>query len=82
MENIGAKNIDAKRQRFVKIVERRVTKVLDDLDSLGKCSNKKNYRYDDDDFRKIFSAIDKKVKDIKILYKNNETSNNKFKLKV
>ena len=74
-------NIDAKRQRFVKIVERRVTKILDDLDSLGKCSNKKNYRYNNDDVRKIFGAIDKKVKDIKILYKNHETSNNKFKLK-
>jgi hypothetical protein len=75
-------NIDTKRQRFVRIVERRVTKILDDLDSLGKCSNKKNYSYNDDDIRRIFGTIDKKVKDTKLLYKSNETSNNKFTLKI
>ena len=70
-----------KRDRFVRIGENRVNKILESLDSLGKCSDKKNYEYDPDDVRKIFKAIDSKVRDTKSLFKNSNQRNNKFSLK-
>lgn len=84
MKNIAHKrgrNSQAKRERFVRIIERRVNRILDNLDSLGKCANKKNYDYDDDDVRKIFQAIDKKIKVIKALYQNSNKKKKNFTLK-
>ena len=42
---------------------RRTNKVLKDLDLLSNLSNRSNYSYGDEDVRKIFSAINKKIKD-------------------
>jgi hypothetical protein len=83
MENIMPKkmnNTETKRDRFVRIAERRVNKILNDLESLGKCSNKRNYEYTDADVRKIFREIDKKVKEIKALYRTSKNNSNRFRL--
>jgi len=69
------KQKETSRERFKRIAERRVNMVLDDLDSLGKCSNRKHYQYSDADIRKIFREIEKKSKEIKSLFK--ETGNGK-----
>jgi len=76
---VKTNNMDVKRDRFVRIAERRVNKVIDGIDSLGKCSNKKNYEYTSDDVKKIFNAIERKIKEIKILYQNSN-ERRKFKL--
>ena len=70
-----------KRERFVRIVERRVNKILNDLDSLGKCSNRKNYEYTSEDVREIFRAIENKVKTIKSLYESSNQTTNQFVLR-
>ena len=70
-----------KRERFVRIVERRVNKILNDLDSLGKCSNRKNYEYTSEDVREIFRAIANKVKTIKSLYESSNQTTNQFVLR-
>lgn len=69
-----------KRDRFVRIVERRVNNIFDALDSLGKCANKRNYEYGEDDVKRIFSAIDKKIKETKYLYQNANKKKNRFTL--
>jgi len=76
-------NENLKRDRFVRIAERRVTNILNDLDSLGNCSNRNNYQYDEEDVKKIFQAIEKKVKIIRDLFSNSSTIKkmNKFSLK-
>lgn len=71
---------ESNRDRFVRIAERRVNILLDNLDSLGKCSNRKNYEYFDKDVRQIFNQIEKKVKEIKFLFQ--ETSENKKRFKL
>jgi hypothetical protein len=71
---------ESKRERFIRIVERRVNNILNKLDSLGKCSNKKNYDYDDEDVKIIFKAIDSKINEIKELYKYTNKKKEKFKL--
>ena len=71
---------ESKRDRFVRIVERRVNIILSNLDSLAKCANKKNYEYTDDDVKKIFGEIDKKTKEIKAIFAGKSTSSKGFKL--
>ncbi len=73
-------NVETKRERFKRIVERRVNTILDNLDSLGKCSNKKNYEYTNEDIKKIFSELNDKMKEITALYKNTNNRKKRFKL--
>jgi hypothetical protein len=51
----------AKKDRFKNVAGRRVQKVLDDLDSLSKCSNRSTYDYTDEEVRKMLKAITEKV---------------------
>jgi hypothetical protein len=77
--DIKTKNKESIRERFVRIIERRVNVITSNLDSLGKCSNKRNYEYTDDDVKKIFNEIDKKCKEVKAMF-NGKTKNKMFKL--
>lgn len=69
-----------RRERFTKIAERRVNQILDNLNTLGKCSNKRNYDYSEADVRKIFREIEHQVKEIKLLFQGSSNSKPKFKL--
>ncbi|MBN2158479.1 MAG: hypothetical protein JW807_03715 [Spirochaetes bacterium] len=79
-ENNEQKN-KTKRERFVAIIENRTNKILDDLDSLGKCSNKKNYEYDANDVKQVFYEIEKKIKEIRSLFQEYSHKKNRFSLK-
>jgi hypothetical protein len=69
-----------KRDRFVRIVESRVNKIISSLENLGKCSNKRNYEYTENDVRKIFREIDRKVKETKLQFQGGAKTKGKFKL--
>jgi hypothetical protein len=71
---------ELKRERFIRIVERRVDKTLEDIESLGKCANKRNYEYSEGDIRKIFGALEKKLKEIKLLFQSSDQKKKRFKL--
>lgn len=71
---------NVKRDRFVRIVESRVNKILDSLDNLGKCSNKRNYIYSENDVRKIFREIERKVKEARMQFQGGARTKGKFKL--
>jgi len=85
-ENNDAKNDrktkykESNRERFVRIVERRVNQLIKNLDSLGKCANKKNYEYTEKDVKKIFGEIDRKIKETKAMFAGKSTVNKGFKL--
>lgn len=53
---------ETKRERFVRLAEARTNKILDMMKLLGNCSSKTNYEYTDEDVRKIFSAIEREMK--------------------
>ena len=72
----------AKRERFVRVVEKRVNNILKNLDSLGNCSNTRNYEYTKEDIRKIFHEIDKKIKETKLKFDDTTSGKQKFKLKL
>lgn len=63
-----------KRDRFKSVAGRRVQKVLDDLESLSKCSNMSIYEYSEPDVRKMLKAINDKVSLLKLSF---EATNNK-----
>jgi len=54
-----------KREKFVELAEKRVTKTINDLRLIGNLSNKNNYSYTEDDVQKITQALEKEVKLLK-----------------
>lgn len=69
-----------KRERFVRVVESRVNKIITNLDNLGKCSNKRNYEYSENDVRKIFREIERKVKETRLQFQGGAKTKGIFKL--
>jgi len=69
-----------KRDRFIRIVEKRVNFILQNLESLGNCSNKRNYEYSDKDIKLIFTEIEKKVKETKAKFEGTPMGKSTFKL--
>ena len=63
------------REKFVRLAESRTNNILKSLDLLGNLSNRSNYSYDDEDVQKIFSALSRKLKDVR--KKFDEQSKNK-----
>lgn len=72
--------MDEKRERFVRIAEKRTNKILEQIRLLGNCSNKHNYSYSEEDIRKIFSVIENELKETKMKYAS-QSNKEKFKLK-
>lgn len=64
---------NAKRERFVKVAESRVTKILDMLRLLKNCSNRGNYEYTEQDVDHMFTQINKAVKEAKETFANEMT---------
>jgi hypothetical protein len=57
-----------KAERFYNVAPKRVQKVLDDMDNLLKCANKRNYEYTDKEAKKIIKAIYDKYNELKVAY--------------
>ena len=71
-----------RRERFEKVAAKRTQKLLDMIDILGNCSNKSNYEYTDEDVRKMFSAIENKVKNTKASFGNAISKEDKNRVKL
>lgn len=75
-----SKGKETKRDCFVRLAEARTNKILDMLRLLGNCSSKSNYEYSEEDVKKIFTAIEKEVKNVKNKFLGIESKEEKFKL--
>lgn len=69
---------ETKEERFKRIVQKRVQNVLDSLRRLSQCSNRRMYSWNDEQLKKIWSAIDKEIKGCKERFENAEPK--EFKL--
>lgn len=67
-------SIERKRERFIRIAEARTNKIIDMLRLLSNCSNTSNYKYTEEDVKKIFSAIDKEVRSARAKFNGSESS--------
>lgn len=68
----------SKKERFMKIAEKRTNNIINTLRLLGNCSNKNNYEYTNEQVKQIFSAIDAELKSTKMKFEKKDT---KFTLK-
>ena len=75
-----SRNKETNQDRFVRIIERRVNKILNGLDSLSKCANKKNYEYGSEDVKQIFIEIERKVREVKMVFQRSNDSKKRWKL--
>jgi len=69
---------ETREERFKRVAEARTNAVLDKVRILGNLSNRQMYSYSEEDIRKIFSAIDKQMKEIKAKF--NSRKQEGFKL--
>jgi len=61
-----------KEQRFKRVAERRVRRVLDSLRSLSQCSNKRMYNWNEEQLKKIWDAINNALESCQKNFKNAE----------
>ena len=71
---------ETKRERFVRIAEARVNKILDMMRLLGNCSSQSNYEYTDEDIKKIFNALEKELKNTKNRFLGVDSKEERFTL--
>ena len=69
---------ETSKDRFRRLAELRTNEVLKRLRILGNCSNRQMYEYTRADIERIFSTIDKKVKETKMRF--HFSKGEKFKL--
>ena len=61
-----------KREKFVELAEKRVTRAIKDLRLIGNLSNKNNYAYTESDVQKIISHLDQEVKLLKAKFASDD----------
>ncbi|OGN21936.1 MAG: hypothetical protein A2915_01005 [Candidatus Yanofskybacteria bacterium RIFCSPLOWO2_01_FULL_41_34] len=71
-------NKDDKRERFKRLATQRTNSVLLRLKVLGNCSNRSAYDYSEEEVNKIFSEIERRVREIKAKF--HFPKNKEFKL--
>jgi len=54
-----------RREKFLRLATQRTKEILSRLRILGNCSNRQVYEYNEADIDKIFSAVDKQLKEVK-----------------
>ena len=67
------------RERFTEVAGSRVQMVIDRIDNLSKCANRRNYEFTQNDIDKMFKAIGDKLKLTKIKFEAELDSNHKEK---
>ena len=65
-----------RRARFTKVASNRVQKIIDYLNLLQNCSNRRNYEYDEEDVNHMFEEISKALRDAKEFYANELSKGN------
>jgi hypothetical protein len=61
-----------KADRFKRVAAPRVQRVLDSIDNLSKCSNRRNYEYTSEDVRRMLTAIKRRVRTLEQLFDNED----------
>lgn len=61
----AGKSARDKRAKFIELAESRTVNAIRAIRVIGKLGNKSAYEYDDDDVRKIVSALSKEIDSLK-----------------
>ena len=69
---------ETKADRFQRVAQKRVQRVLDSIQGLSQCSNKRMYQWNNAQVNKIWNAIDKVYKECRISFEKAEPEEFKF----
>lgn len=72
--------METKREKFIRLANKRTNDILDKIRLLENLSNKARYEYHDEDINKIFNEIDKNLREARLKFKTKKNNNKKFKL--
>jgi len=76
--NMDKKDQNIKRERFKRLAVYRTNEVLKRIKVLGNCANRSAYSYNEEEINKIFSEIERKVRETKAKF--HFPKNKEFKL--
>jgi len=65
---------ESKEEAFRRLATKRTNAVLERIRVLGHCANPQLYEYSEQDVKKIFQAIEKELKIVKIRFQNSSKS--------
>jgi hypothetical protein len=71
---------DKKREKFVYIAQKRVNSALKSISLIGNLANKNNYKYEDQDIRKILKALNEEINNLKNRFQTGNSDDKIFKL--
>jgi len=72
-----------RREKFIELAEKRVTRTIKDLRLIGNLSNRNNYDFNERDVSQILSALDAEVKKLRTQFKGDDAQPEvKFKIKL
>lgn len=63
-----SKKKDPKRERFERLATYRTNELLRKLKILGNCGNRSAYDYTEEDVNKIFTEIERQLKDTRVKF--------------
>ena len=65
LENMNKQNQNNKRERFKRLATYRTNEILKRLKVLGNCANRSAYEYSEEEISKIFSELERRIKEVK-----------------
>lgn len=60
------------RERFVELANKRVTKTIKDLRLVGNLANRRSYKYDDSDAKKIIRVLQQELDILKARFRGDQ----------
>lgn len=69
-----------KKERFKKLAEYRTNEVLKRLKVLSNCANRSAYDYNEQDIKRIFNAIENRVREVKSRFRVPKVKEKDFRL--
>ncbi len=71
--------METKREKFVRLAEKRMNNILKGMELMGNLSNSNNYEFTQEDLNKIIRTLRSAIGDLEHTY-NSATGTKKFKL--
>lgn len=71
--------METKREKFVRLAEKRMDNILKGIELMGNLANSNNYEYTQEDLNKIIKTLKSSVSDLEHIY-NTSSGIKKFKL--
>lgn len=72
---------ESKHDKFVRIVEARTNKAGEMIRLIGNCANTSSYDYSEEEVKKIFTYLERELKNARNKFNGAESEDGKFSLK-